>query len=402
MSSNMNDRRGGAWRRVTAILLALAIGWFATAHAAAVDPPFANPATCGNPEVIFLGQSEALDKATFDGIQVAELSGITYDREMNVYEVQADRVGAGIASRYFTVTADASWAGLGGVAVTDVTVLQKADGTASTGSDFDGEGIAVSHGGELLIASEGRSAAGVPLFQTQIRRYTPDGVLLGTLPVPTRFLVAPDGAGVSNLTFESMAISPDGRMAFTANETPLASDGATADRRGRIRIVQYENRGPEGFVPIREAFYLTEPARNPTGTLEVGVVEIIALSGDDLLVLERGFIATAGNTVRIFAVSVAGAADVSAEPTLASPGLVPLAKSLVVDLVTCPAGGATSPPGAIQPNPVLDNFEGMTLGPATAAGLRVLLMVSDDNGAANQRTRIVALAIPIPALVGED
>ena len=124
------------------------------------------------------------------------------------------------------------------------------------------------------------------------------------------------------------------------------------------------------------------------------MVEIVALSETDLLVLERGFVTSEGNTVRIFRVDLSGAADVSDEPTLSAPGLQPLVKTLVVDLVTCPSGGATSPPGSIQPNPVLDNFEGMTLGPNLPGGQRALILVSDDNGAANQKTRVVALAVP--------
>jgi hypothetical protein len=52
-----------------------------------------------------------------------------------------------------------------------------------------------------------------------------------------------------------------------------------------------------------------------------------------LLVLERGFVAGKGNTVRIFRVSLKGAEDVSDEPTLAEPGLVPVEKELLVLLM---------------------------------------------------------------------
>jgi hypothetical protein len=132
----------------------------------------------------------------------------------------------------------------------------------------------------------------------------------------------------------------------------------------------------------------------------VGVAELTALSETELLVLERGFVSGSGNTVRIFRVSLEGAEDVSDEPTLSGAGLDPLEKKLLVDLVTCPSGGATLPPGATQPNPLLDNFEAMTLGPRLPGGRRSLILLSDDNSATNQKTRIVALAISIRDLVG--
>jgi hypothetical protein len=116
--------------------------------------------------------------------------------------------------------------------------------------------------------------------------------------------------------------------------------------------------------------------------------------------LERGFVPGEGNTVRLFRTSIEGARDVSAEPTLAAPELEPLAKTLVFDLADCPGDGATLPAGAAQPNPLLDNFEGISLGPRLPDGRRVLLLVSDDNFGANQTTRLVAVAVAEEVLTG--
>ena len=359
---------------------------------------------CGTSDALFVGQSDALNKTSFEGLRVVELSGIAYDQARQVYYVNADRVSGSATSRFFTMNVPVSGDGLGVPSIEAVTVLQKADGSNSTGADADNEGIALSNQDELFLASEGRTAGSPPnaIFQTAVRRYALDGTLLGSIAVPARFLVPLDGAGVSNLSFESMALGPDGRSLFTANEAPLTTDGVTTDRRGRIRILRFEDRGPDGFVPVQEFFYLMEPDRNASGALEVGVAEIIATSETDLLVLERGFIPTAGNTIRIFKVSLAGAQDVSQQASLDAAGLVPLAKRLLVDLVTCPSGGAVPAPGAIQPNPLLENYEGMTLGPVLPGGHRALVLISDDNDGATQKTRIVVLAVPLPELVGQD
>ena len=46
-----------------------------------------------------------------------------------------------------------------------------------------------------------------------------------------------------------------------------------------------------------------------------------------------------------------------------------------------------------QPNPILDNFEALGLGPVTADGRRIIFVTSDDNARATQVPRVVVLAI---------
>lgn len=332
------------------------------------------------PDVEFLGFSDTLDKTSFGGFDVVELSALTYDPQAMVYYAVADRVGP-VESHVFTINLPIEANGTLGVAsVLDVRVLRDAAGNPFTGLTLDAEGIVLAGPEELIIASEGGSMQGE---QPEIRRFSLDGEHLGELPVPDRFLI-----GTNNLSFESLAIAPSGLRLFTANEAPLADDGRTDDLRSRIRILRYDH-GPNGFEPAAEYFYLTEPGRTAT---DLGVAEMVALSEWDLLVLERGFVAGQGNTIRIFSVSLDGAKDISQEPALASTDSAPLAKTLLVDLVNCPTGGATTPQD--QPSPLLDNFEAMALGPVLPSGKQTLLLMSDDNGSAAQVTRVVALAIP--------
>lgn len=155
-----------------------------------------------------------------------------------------------------------------------------------------------------------------------------------------------------------------------------------ADLRGRLRILRYGRAAGGDFAPDAQFFYLAEPAQ--------GVSDIVALSDTDLLVLERGFIPGRGNTVRVFRVSTSGATDAADRESLATAGVAPLAKTLLVDLATCPPGAARAP--AQQPTPLLDNFEGLTLGPRLADGRQSLLLISDNNFGRDQVTRIVVLA----------
>lgn len=349
---------------------------------AKAESPALDYELCGGSGVRFIGFSDVLNKTTFGGFAVSELSGIAYDPTSGDYVAVADRAGS-VHSHAFGLSI-----ALGASAVvTGVTVLNTSAGAPFTGATLDAEGVVVRRDGELFVASEGGSAAGE---QPEIRLFNAAGSHLDSLPVPTKFLI-----GTNNLSFESLAESPGGHALFTANEGPLAADGRTADFRSRLRILRYTHTGASGFEPAGEFYYLTEPGRTQS---DLGVAELLAISPTSLLVLERGFVAGQGNTIRLFQVSLAGAEDVSEMASLAADGLTPLSKSLLLDLGDCPDGGATVPPGATQPNALLDNFEAMTFGPELAGGMRSLILLSDDNGSASQTTRVVLLGVPRQSL----
>ena len=349
------------------------VGRTPTAPAAS---PSASPPASGTacaPGVDLLGFSDALDKARFDDTAVGGLSALSYDPARKVYLALVDNE-RDTPARLYTLRVPLDGDALGRPEIVSVTRLRDNAGRPFTGRTLDGEGLVRLPSGNLLVASE---------TEPSLRRFAPDGRLLAELPAPTRFQVAPRGEATANMTFESLALSPDGAVVFVAMEGPLAPDGWTNDGRGRLRLLRLEERGEAGFVSIAEHYYLTEPGQ--------AVSELAVLDGGDLLVLERGFFPGVGNMVRLFRVTLSGAADVTGRASLDTPDLSPLRKQLLVDLAACPPGGARHP--AAQPTPLLDNYEAMALGPALPDGRRALLLVSDDNFGADQVTRVLALAI---------
>ncbi len=376
------ETRGHSRPRIATLVVLLAA--LLTAVGLAVAGPVAPPADAAQDRagtlecatgVDFLGFSDALNKRTYEGTSVGGLSALTYDGRRGVYYSLVDNGPAATSeARFYTLRIPTKGGVLGTPEILDVTTLRDASGQPFTASNFDGEGLTLTRRGDLLASSE---------TEPSIRRFDLDGNLLEELPVPQKFKVAPEGQAQRNQTFESLALAPNGRSLFTAVEGPLAPDGRTAEGENRIRILRYEDRGPGGFQPIEEFFYLTEPGQ--------GVVEIVALSEDELLVLERGFQSGVGNTVRVFRVSLDDAENVSDEPSLAAPGLEPVEKELLVDLADCPSSGATTP--GTQANPLLDNYESLTLGPRLPGGRRSLLLQSDDNFNPGQVTRVVALGV---------
>lgn len=98
----------------------------------------------------------------------------------------------------------------------------------------------------------------------------------------------------------------------------------------------------------------------------LGVSDIAGLSGDRLLVLERGYEPTTGNTIRLSIVSTRSP-DVSGMASLTTaPAWVFDHRSLLADLVHCPTAGARHP--GIQVNPLRDNIQGLYVGGPAGPG----------------------------------
>jgi len=237
----------------------------------------------------------------------------------------------------------------------------------------DLEGIVVLQDG-FIVASE----KGPRLLEIDRK-----GTLRRDLALPAHFANARD-----NKSLESLAMSPGGRYLFTTTEAALSSDGENANREAgtRVRVLRI----PRDGGAVVENAYATDPAPHAVG--DYGVADMAAISNDELLVLERGWTRGSGNTARIYRVSTNDAASSClANPALAADAPV-MTKKLVVDLAKLAVSGL---PALKQPqdSPLLDNFEGLAIGPTLPDGRRTLLLVSDDNGRTDQFARIVVLAV---------
>jgi hypothetical protein len=312
-----------------------------------------------NSEVIFLGYSDELDERVYGGTKLGGLSGLAYDTRKDLYYAVLDRESRDAPARFYALRLPFDDGQLGDPQILGVTFLRDPSGQPYTGGDFDGEGIAVTSRGELLVASES---------EPSIRRFSLDGRFLAQLPVARKFHVAPKGQTRSNGSFESLSISPDGRSLFTAPQYPLSVDGRSSEGHHRIRLLLYEKRGQAGFQPSEEFFYLTEPGTS--------VNDIVALSERKLLVLESSL---------IFRVSLDEAEDVSGEKALASSQAVPVEKELLVNLADCPL------PSVANDRPGFP--EGLELGESLPGGGRMLVVVSDDNFESTLKTGVMALAV---------
>ncbi|ARZ70011.1 hypothetical protein SMD11_4409 [Streptomyces albireticuli] len=346
--------------RIRPALVTVTAGALLAAAQAAGPAAAAPPSRACSPYVRIDGYGDGLDKTTFEGSYVGNLSGLATDTDGTVAAL-SDR------SRLFALDVRR-----GPTAARPVRALALAD---EQGGELDAEALAVDRDGTRLIASE---------TEPSVRRHTRDGTLLGRLPVPGALRPAPAGRALPNQTFEGLTLRPGGRTLLAAMEGPLAGDG----RMVRFQTWQRPRTGP-GAPEFRlgpQYGYPVDPG--------LGVSEVAEAGDGRLLVLERGFTAGVGNTVRLYLADARGASDTSGVETLpGGPGTRPVGKRLLADLGECPSLGA--PAKQPQRNPLLDNVEGVAVLGWGPGGPR-LLLVSDDNGSVRQTTRLYGLRVRLP------
>jgi hypothetical protein len=214
------------------------------------------------------------------------------------------------------------------------------------------------------------------------------------LTIPDRFRDSRD-----NKSLESLTMSPGGRYLFTTTEVALTRDGPTPSTAAgtRVRIACMDRgagaRETAFNTEVSEFVYETDPT--PTEGSDWGVSDLAALSETDLLVLERGWKRGFGNTIRIYQTSIANSNAAAGAACMGKSDLAqlkPLPKTLRVDVGNLEVAGCPMSKQA-QPNPILDNFEGLTLGPVLPDGRKSLILISDDNAHDNQVARILVLAL---------
>ncbi|MEW2547206.1 esterase-like activity of phytase family protein [Streptomyces sp. NPDC047002] len=307
------------------------------------------------------GFSDDLDKTTFGSAFVGNLSALAVDAHGTV-DALSDR------SALFTLDART---------LRPTKVVPLAD---EHGQPLDSEALAVDRDGTRLITSE---------TEPSVRRYSRDGSrILGSLPVPAPLRVAPAGRATGNLTFEGLALQPGGRTLVASMEGALSGDRADL-----VRFQTWQRPRVHGDFRLGPQYALqvdTDAAGKPLG------VSDIAPTGDGrLLVLERGFTEGVGNTVRLYLADPAGATDTSGITDLTGQRAVrPVHRTLLADIGDCPPLGATAKQP--QPNPLLDNIEGMAVTGRAPGGRLRLLLVSDDNQNAAQTTRLYTLTARLP------
>lgn len=266
-----------------------------------------------------------------------ELSGIAWDDRTGVFWAISDGI-----PRLVAVRPSADYRGWSLAEEKPVTGIEP----------WDAEGIAISRG-RLFVANE---------RPPRIVELDASGGVIAEMTLPAQLQSCR-----ANRCLESLSATSDGRFLFTANESPLLSDGAegTVTEGARIHIIRIDL----ATGARREWPYVTDPvcAEGPRG--EIGVSDLAALSEDELLVLERSYVPEVENRIRIY------------RTRLGEEGAAPARRELFLDIADVD-----------RSKPFVPNYEGIALGPRLPDGRRVLVLVSDDNARTSQRATLLVLA----------
>jgi hypothetical protein len=222
------------------------------------------------------------------------------------------------------------------------------------------------------------------------------------LKVPSRFRIAHPSASPSEETernssgrqvnggLEGLAIVPDGTKLYAAMQRPLIQDSQPGKGGKRVgtntRMIEFDR--AQGTT--REFLYPLDDTTN-------GVSEILAVSANEFLVLERD--GRGGNDAvakKIYKVELGGATDISSVETLPPDGIpagvIPARKTPFIDLL--------SPKFELAGAQFPEKIEGLAFGPDLADGRRLLVVAVDNDFIVEKPILLHAFAIDREDLPG--
>lgn len=334
----------------------------------------------------FLGDVNFPAGSIIDGKRFNGLSGIAYDEDQDLFYIISDDRAEYDQARLYVAEIDIGETVR--VFPHKALYLQGPDNQLFASNTIDFEGIIILPNNNLLISSEGAESRRI---NPSLFEFTREGTFIREWPLPSIFAADKDGDyGIrNNLALESLAITPDKKFIFTANEQALKQDGpvATISNGSPVRIIKYNSSGQT----LAHYFYMVDPLPNPLRNKSLkgdnGLVELVALDEWQLLALERSYLPELRrNIIRLYRVDLSTAQDVSRlDSLLHSAAEVSFAKKeLVFDFDSIV-------PQLSSDFPSLDNLEGICFGPVLGDGARSLVLVSDGNFNKSQRTQFLIM-----------
>ncbi|WP_185756995.1 esterase-like activity of phytase family protein [Nocardia bhagyanarayanae] len=314
-----------------------------------------------------LGMSTLPDDFEFAGQRVGGLSGIDYSQGRKAYLAISDNRGEAGPVRAYTLRLPIDDDGqLGTPEFEKLITLSDTNGSPYAARTVDPESVrwTPNHKG-MIYTSEGEAKVGRAGF---VREADLDGRYVRDLPVPEAFTPRLESdrqtAGIrDNLGFESMDLAQGSSSVVALSENALVQDGAAAstEAESRSRLVRVHRTTGENLGEFVYPVDKVAPGGMPVAT---GVAEILSISADRYLTLERSNVPGLGFTARIYETSTAGADSVTGAHA-APPTARPMTKTLLFDFRA----------NGIDPQCA----EGMTWGPTLRGGQRSLIVVSDNN-----------------------
>jgi len=347
-------------------------------------------------KLAYVNQLEILFTNSFNGTMVGGLSGIDYNPVANEYYLISDDRSAINPARFYTTQITLTNGKLDSVTFSSVTNLLQKNGSTYPSSKQnpaqtpDPEGIRFNpNTNQLIWTSEGErivSSTTTLLINPAITIIDRSGKFIDTLVLPPQLQMSAAGYGPrQNGVLEGVTFSNDFKSLFVSMEEPLYQDGPRAgltDSNAWIRIIQYDMATQKPIAQF--AYKLDAVAYTPTpaNAFSVnGVPEILYLSPNKLLVIERSFsFGRLPCTIKVFIADLSTAENIAQNQSLlALPPVKTVAKKVLLNMD--------------ELGIYTDNIEGVTFGPTLPNGHRSLIFVSDNNFAKLQKTQLLLFEI---------
>jgi autotransporter-associated beta strand protein len=357
----------------------------------------------GATSLTYVGKQSIPTGTQIGGVAIGGLSGISYDPYTDSFHAISDG-----ANRIWTLQLAYTGTSFSSATALSSVTPKKPNGSSMPATDT--EGIVGNLDGSFYVSHEGLASGSdttysIPPWISRFDRLT--GNQIAEVALPVKFLprdsngnlVPPDNSaqtsGVrSNLSLESLGITPNRNDLFASNEAALKQDysgnynsDTNQAQNSLTRIVRFTG-APGNPLAAEEKVYQADQ-----GTLFFiirrfnTVPEILPVDDSGrMLVMERGL--TANNTnlgsyrIRIYEVNFnqTGTTNVAGIHSLQGASYTRLSKTL-----------------RWESSSNMDNVEGMCFG-RDVNGYRTLVLVSDNNFNTSQTTQFHVLTTDIPAV----
>ena len=318
-------------------------------------------------EIVFLDEFVIDDSIRFKNTVIGGLSGIDYHEEEYFLAIDDDDL-----PRVVTAKININKDTITEVVFQDVLEL---DATIPfvKNNVMDLESVFIDEHNHINVVSEGSIKKG---RNPSVFSVNKQGLYVGSYALPEYFKANSYGKPRHSAVFEASCKSYDRTGFWVGMEGVLGVDGNAPSQKKEIlpaRITYYNTTDKK--VGRQFAYPLDNIQRPPKGKVNVnGVTAILEYAENQFFIVERSFqsgYGNKGNMVRIYKVILNDeVTDTFNMKSLKDEEYTLVDKELVFDFETV-RGQLT--------NGVIDNVEGMTLGPKLSNGNSSLILVTDDN-----------------------
>lgn len=335
-----------------------------------------------------IGDYNIAAQTQFNGVEFGGISGIDRDSEGHYWAISDDRGEVANPRAYvLDIALDANQ--ISSITINKMIYLHDENNQLHPigRKTIDPESIRMAQNGHVYISSEGNySSNSTDLYQPFIREYSLDGSIIRQFDIPKAFYYQDNltQGGRSNKLFEALTLTPKGQL-FAATEDALIQDGPmTSINNGSvIRFLKFDIN--TGQNTAQYAYDIPKiPVDSPLETFrpDNGVSEMLALSENEFLVIERAYADLVGNTIRIVKATIQpNTTDVRQISSLINAQYQSISKQTLLEL-------------PIQYNSIkIENIEGISWGPTLVNGHRTLILVSDNNFQNQKNTQFLAFEV---------